>query len=211
MTGIRILELGGGVATRYCGHVFARLGAQVEQVGVDTSGDDLLGFAGDAGRAFGRWLDEGKQAGDATAVRRADVVITGQDARSVAEAAARCEGLAPPPILLGLTWFGTDGPYAGWTGSDEVVHALDGVAYSFGPAEGPPTLPQGHAPQIMAGANAANIALAALLEHPELRPRRLDVTVLESALCLSEVGAVGAIDDPKLVSTRLGINRVSPT
>jgi crotonobetainyl-CoA:carnitine CoA-transferase CaiB-like acyl-CoA transferase len=112
--------------------------------------------------------------------------------------------------LLALTWFHADGPYAGWRGTDEIISALTGLAYAFGEAAGPPMLPQGHGPQLTAGLTAFNAALAALLLPRAQRPRRIDVNVLEAAMCFTETGALGARAEGG-VSRRLGVNRYVPT
>lgn len=212
LSGRRILEVSGGVSARYCGHLLARLGAEVLHLRDDAE-DDRLGYGGASGRAYGRWLDEGKVDAGSADLRAVEVeaVVTGPDERGVATVADVMAQLPGPPLLVVITWFGLSGPYRGWRGSDELIHGLTGLAYSFGPPEGPPTIPQGHAPQVMAGAQAANLILAGLLSDADARPRRIDVNVLETALCLSEVGAVAAIDDPSQRSMRLGVNRFSPT
>jgi len=214
LQGLRVAEMVGGVATRYCGRLFAQLGAEVTSVLPDEPVDPepLTGGAGDT--LYGRWLDEGKKSAPwLEAVDGSpDLVIAGQDAASVAAAEAAMRGLTGPrPILLALTWFDPAGPYGDWSGTDETVHALTGIAYLFGEKEGPPTLPQGHTPQILGGVNAFSAALAAMLALPDQRPNRVDVNILESAVCVSEVAALAALDGGPSRSTRLGINRYSPT
>ncbi len=200
LSDLRILELGGDVAVRYCGRLFALLGAAVTRLD-SAAGDDRIGRGGASGEAFGRWLDEGKQAGDGAAF---NLVICGQDLAAVAAAERLVKGFEGAPVLLRLTWFGLDGPYADWTGNDAILQALSGVAYTFGEEAGPPVLAQGHAPQIVAGLTAFIAALAALMG--EARPARIDVNVLEAALCFAETGAVA-----KARVKRLGVNRYSPT
>src|SRR5689334_22851701 len=99
LAGLRVLQASGDVAVRYCGRLFAQLGAEVMSA-ID-SDDARIGFAGEAGRAYGRWLDEGKAAITAQAAqgRAWDLVIAGQDAAAVAAAEAAYE--AP---LLAISW-----------------------------------------------------------------------------------------------------------
>src|SRR5947199_94743 len=80
-----------------------------------------------------------------------------------AAAEARLAREADPSVLLALTWFGVEGPYANWRGTDEVILALVGLAFAFGAAEGPPMLAQGHGPQLAGGLVAFNAAAAALI------------------------------------------------
>lgn len=205
-----VLECGGDVAVRYCGRMFARLGARVVRLADDD--DRRIGYAGAAGEAFGRWLDQDKTrlAPSAAPEGAFDLVLCGQDADGVERGQAVLGRLSGSPTLLALTWFDPKGPYGGWTGTDEVIQALNGVAFGFGEPGAAPMLPQGHAPQIVGGVTAFNAALAVLLNPPARRPRRIDVSILEAALCFSETGAMAAFASG-LHAQRLGVNRFSPT
>jgi crotonobetainyl-CoA:carnitine CoA-transferase CaiB-like acyl-CoA transferase len=209
---LRVLELPGGVATRYCGRLFAQLGATVVAAGPDRD-TEPAGLAA-AGGAYARWLDAGKQRGPATAraVADADLVIAGQDEDAVARARELIAAAgAGAPALLAIWWFDPRGPYGRWHGGDEVILALSGLAYGFGLPQGPPMLARGHAPQVVAGVTAFTAAVAALLPPPADRPGEIEVNVLESFVCLSEAGAVAARHDPDVRSARLGVNRFNPT
>jgi len=205
LAGIAVVETAGEVATRYCARLFSRLGARVWRVGDGATPVEPL---------FGRWLDQGKlrarslgaalDALEAAAPERA-LVIAGQTGERVAAAEAQAAGRAP---LLALTWFDPRGPYAGWRANDALMQAMTGVAFSFGPGGGPPTIPQGVAPQIVAGATAFIAALGALIG--ERGPRRIEANVFEAALCFTETGAVGAAA-LGFEARRLGVNRFSPT
>lgn len=207
LNGLRVFEASGSVAVRYCGRLFAQLGAEVVQA--QPPADDMhLGYAGAAGEAYGRWLDAGKRLrGDAGGY---DLVIAGQDHPAVEAVEPLVNAMAERPILLALTWFGREGPYADWHGSDEVILALNGLAYAFGPEDGPPTLAQGHGPQLTGGLVAFNAACAALLAAKDRRPSRIDVNIFEAALCFTETGAMSARVDG-VTSHRWGVNRFAPT
>jgi len=102
------------------------------------------------------------------------------------------------------------GPYADWRGDDALIHALSGLAFGFGPPEGPPTLPQGRAPQIIGGATLYLATLAALWSRKrQSTPHTVDVSILESALCLVDVGVAALYQTPG-VAIRLGVNRFAP-
>src|SRR5262249_20172614 len=73
---------------------------------------------------------------------------------------------------------------------------------------GPPTLAQGHGPQIAAGLVGFNAGLAALMSNP--RPRRVETNVHEAYMCLTETGAVSALMEGGL-AIRLGVNRFVPS
>lgn len=210
LTGLRVLELSGDVATRYCGRLFAAWGAEVVRIAGED--DARLGYAGAAGRAYGAWLDQRKSiVRDLSPVGGSfDLIIAGQDSAAIEAAEAFRASQAGHPSLLALTWFDPEGPYAAWRGTDEIIQALCGLAFGFGEAEGPPMLSQGHAAQVVGGVTAYNAALGALLWPRERRPDRISVNVLEANLCFSEPGAVAARADGT-TATRLGVNRFSPT
>jgi crotonobetainyl-CoA:carnitine CoA-transferase CaiB-like acyl-CoA transferase len=208
LSGLTVLEYAGGVATRYCGRLFAALGATVLQAGPpDETG---TGYGGAASRAYARWLDSGKQPVPQTG-GKVDLVLAGQTPAAVekADAALRAAGL--DAIRIGLTWFAPAGPYRHWTGTDALIQAMSGVAYATGPKDGPPLLPRGHAPQVVAGATAFIAALAALIGRDAgWRGKRIDINVLEANLCFSESTAASlALSGDKVM--RRGVNRFTPT
>jgi crotonobetainyl-CoA:carnitine CoA-transferase CaiB-like acyl-CoA transferase len=209
LAGLTVLEASGEVAVRFCGRLFAQLGAEVATLAAHD--DAYLGYAGEAGRAYGRWLDVGKEAIETDAPWSGfDLVIAGQDRAAIAGAEARLALEAEPPPLLALPWFAAEGPYAAWRGTDEVILALNGLAFPFGPEAGPPTLAMGHGPQLTAGLVAFNAAAAALLSPRGARPARIDVNVFEAAMCFTETGAMSARVDG-VTSSRWGVNRFAPT
>lgn len=206
LAGIRVCEATGDVAVRYCARLFAAQGAEVV---VARSGDDrLIGYGGAAGKAFGAWLDAGKRTGPPKGAF--DLVIAGQDGEGLAAGEDLARSLPGKPMVLALSWFHPRGPYSQWTGTDEVIQALVGLAYSFGPAQGPPTLAQGHGPQLAAGVTAFNAAMAAILLPKAERPGRIDLSVHEAAMCFTETGAMSTAVEGGL-SVRLGVNRFVPT
>jgi crotonobetainyl-CoA:carnitine CoA-transferase CaiB-like acyl-CoA transferase len=197
-----VAEASRAVAVRFAGRLFAQMGATVVRA---PGGDDrTIGYAGEMGEAYGRWLDAGKVEGAPGG--SVDLVIGGLDAEGVAAGEAAAAEL--DATLLTIRWFHPDGPYAAWRGTDELVLALSGLAYSFGPAEGPPTLAQGHGPQVAAALVGFNAALAALNARP--RPRRIETDAFEAFMCLTETGAISAFMEGGL-AVRLGVNRLVPT
>lgn len=205
--GLVVAEISGGVATRYCGKLFAAHGARVVQS--HRPGHRDAGLGGRASQAYAAWLDLGKEQADAPPPE-ADLIIAGQSPADIARAEALAAGFARRPLLLALTWFGTSGPYADWHGTDGVIQAMTGVSYAFGPVEGPPVLPQGHAPQIVAGATGAIVALSALIGRRNGHAiGRVDTSVLEAHMCLAEHSGSGfAAGGP--ASARRGVNRYFP-
>jgi hypothetical protein len=108
LSDLTVLEVSGGVATRYCGKLFVTHGARVLQTYQPDNRD--IGYGGAATAAYAPWLDDGKQRASADAAPRADLVIAGQAATDIAAAKSLGAGMTPRPLLLALTWFGTIGP-----------------------------------------------------------------------------------------------------
>ena len=214
LEGLKVIEFAGGVATRYCGRLFAAHGATVVQVGVpDPTG---AGYGGAASEAYAQWLDHGKMRVDGASAAfrhyddKVDLVLAGQD-RSAIEAADAAIGQGPceAAVRVGLTWFAPDGPYGDWVGSDAVIQAMSAVAYATGAKDGAPMLPRGHAPQVVAGATAFVAGLAAIIGRDAgWRGRRIDLNVLDANLCFTESGAAAvALTGDR--SIRRGLNRFS--
>ena len=206
---LTVVELSGDIATRYCGKLFAEHGARV--IAAYAPANDRLAYGGASAAAYAAWLDAGKEMQSTQpAGITPDIVIAGQTPADVASAGASIASFTRRPLLVGLTWFGNGGPRALWQGSDAIVQAISGAAFPIGPAEGPPTLPQGHAPQVVGGITAFIAAMAALIgrRHGHTTDR-VDTSVLEAFLCLTEGGAPGfAAGGP--VSKRHGVNRFGP-
>lgn len=210
--GIGVIELSGEVGVRYCGRLFSVLGAHVVRVADPAPVDHA-----DAGAAaFEAWLDQGKTLAQNldeglhllnVAGVRADVLVAGQTPADVVAADTGIAAQGLDILRLGLTWFGHDGPYANWTGDDALIQALIGVAHGFGPVEGPATLPQGTSPQIIAGGSLYLAGLAALWGRRNGRPsRRVDVSVLEAAICFTET-APPTFEQSPGQAARKGVNR----
>jgi crotonobetainyl-CoA:carnitine CoA-transferase CaiB-like acyl-CoA transferase len=185
---ISVIEVADEPGTRYCGRLFAALGARVVRAGSAPSAPATRGAA-----AFEAWLDEGKEeaadfAAALTALGRSpDVVIAGQTPPRVAKLDAAIAASSLDTLRLGLTWFGACGPYRDWIGDDALIQALIGIAHGFGAIPGPPMIPQGRAPQIIAGATLFDAGLATLWGRRNgRRDRTVDVDILEASLAFTE-------------------------
>jgi hypothetical protein len=149
--------------------------------------------------AYASWLNDGKELPGIVPTDVApDVVIAGQTPNDIARAEAMLTSWKRHPLLVSLSWFGNGGPRAGWQGSDAIVQALSGVSFPIGPREGPPTLPQGHASQVVAGVTAFIAAMAALIGRQNGHDTdRVNTSVLEAFLCRAEHGAPGFVVPPR--------------
>ena len=208
LSGIGVAELSDGAAVRYCGRLFARLGATV----VRAQGGSELDphFAG--------WLDQGKQLVASPdeallALTEADLAhrlaVAGQTKAEIAAAEARLAALPDRPALVAISWFDPRGAYGDWRANDALMQAMTGIAFSFGEVDGPPILPQGAAPQMLGGLTGFIAALGSLFDRTR-RIERIEANIFEAALCFTETGAVGTAALGYEVK-RLGVNRFSPT
>ena len=116
-----------------------------------------------------------------------------------------------------ISWFGSDGPYSHYQASDEAIHALTGLMLGIGEREGPPIIPKGYQAQILGGLSAFNGAVGHLMGIDKKSEKndsseffRLDTSIYEANLYLTDVGAIMSFNDEPL-PMRLGINRFWPT
>ncbi len=104
------------------------------------------------------------------------------------------DGAVPEDVsVTRLSWFGEDGPYSGFAGTDAIVRALGGLVALTGRADGPPTLATDHQSSIVAGI-AAFIATAAGLFDRQHGSRRFSVSTHEAAVAVAEYEAAVAWD-----------------
>ena len=194
LSGLTVLEYPDSVAARYCGRLFAAQGARALQASVPSGIG--VGYGGAASEAFAGWLDHGKAAYSALDTTDIDLVISDGTVTDF-----------PNALHLSLSWFDRRGPYRDWIGTDALIQALCGVAYTVGPKDGPPLLPRGHAPQIVGGATGFIAAMAGLIGRGRgWAGQRIEVDVLSANMCFMEAQVAGAaITGDKAV--RRGINR----
>ena len=89
----------------------------------------------------------------------------------------------PGLVILRVTGFGQDGPYASRAGFGTIAEAMSTLAYTTGQADGPPTLPPVALADEITGALSAFSVLAAI-RHRDLtgEGQVIDATLLESML-----------------------------
>lgn len=188
LEGLVVLEVSEQPRGRYCGRLFAEMGATVVRVVPVAAGQD----------ADASWLDPGKHmialATDAAEGRsllqrllaRADVLL-----EDVGDAGLAARGLDAERIAVGLpalvhctlTPFGLDGPWAARPASDIVVAALSGMCAINGFADGDPLREPGPQAELVAAWVAFIGALAALEDRQVTRlGQRIDVSALEAML-----------------------------
>ena len=180
---MRVIEYGGfGVA--YAGRLFGDRGADViklEPPGGDPARKEppaLVDAGGTkVGSAFAYFhvnkrfvtLDFERPGGEALLldlVRSADVLLVEEPyAQSIVESglSARLVQSAPHLVLVAVTSFGLEGPYASFKADDLVGLAMSGLLGPSGARSGPPTRFPGHMTDVILGLSAAASASMALL------------------------------------------------
>lgn len=202
--GVRVVEIGALPAAAYCTRLLADFGAEVFKL--EPPGGDPLrrGIpAIDAGTnrreaAYFAYLNFNKRsltAPDGTSLQAllpvADVLVDAMSSDERRAAGIDHAALArtyPHLVIMDVSWFGASGPYRDFKGTDAVCRALAGLVKLVGPAEGPPvTLPDYQA-GIIGGLSAFIPIVAALMARLDgKRGRRIELSVHEAAVALSEL------------------------
>ena len=226
LSGIRVLDLSGKIAAGYCGKLFADHGADVLLIeppeGFPTR--RLPPFAPGAevpeSSAMHAYLSTNKLSVVCrdplelrALVREVSIVIdhgVGEDRPIQIETLA---SISPQVVLLSITWFGQDGPYKDFAGSDGVCQALTSQIDWLGEPGGPPLIPTGYHAQITAGLTAFIAAMGQVLARDlgnALGAAHLDVSIFEASICFTEIEAMRAYSGLP-IRTRMGVNRVRAT
>ncbi len=213
---ILVLDVSGTISTTYCAKLFADYGATV----VNLEPDDGLPTRklpphvdhAASTSAMHAYLNANKQSvlrsslSDDSMTQlyaAADLVLNdGSDGR-------HCN----TPLTMSITWYGKEGPYADFVGTDAQCFALNGMLRNIGHPEGPPLIPTGYQAQIVCGMTAFIGAMGQVLAHelsPDVPRQHLHTSIFESMLCFTDVGVVAAFNTG-LEGHRLGINRFAPT
>ncbi|QQO13864.1 CoA transferase [Bradyrhizobium diazoefficiens] len=224
---LRVVEIGSSAATSYCSRLFADFGADVQKV-EPPAGDPLRRSAPLTPKGESAWFaflnfNKSSRTIDPTArdastqltalIQHCDVLVDGcdvdsADCPSIDIAAIRL--LHPGLIYVEASWFGREGPYAGFSATDTTVRALAGLIKLVGPVEGPPL----HAPDFQTGLIAGlwgfiAAASSAIGRMQGRAGRSWSLNIFESSLALSEYLMFEAFARGD-VMRRIGINRFWP-
>lgn len=224
LSGIRVIDVAGTVATGYCGKLFADYGAEV--INLEPGGGFTLrtlaphipGAPAGEASAMHAWLSVNKKSvvsdpGSA----QTNALLAGADVVLDDASCSHLNQLAG--LRVNITWFGQSGPYAGYKGTDGTCFALNGMLRGIGRVEGPPLIPTGYSAQAVGGISAFIGAMTQVLgntlgNHPQPndndKGRTLETSIYESCLCFTDVGAVG-FHNSGAQAPRMGINRFPPT
>ena len=224
--GLRVVEIGSGVALGYCGKLFAELGAEV--IKIEPPEGDPLRVApplveAERGRrdsAYFAWLNTHKKSVVADLAVKPDrgcvLEVLSEahvllDGRPIAEidssplTHAEIRSAMPSLIVTAISWFGEHGPYRAFKVTDATCRALAGLVRPNGPVEGPPILGNDGQLGIIAGL-ASFIPTAAAL-YGRGFGKRFSVSIHDAALTAAEYGVAVAAANGE--PPRLGINRTS--
>lgn len=171
LAGIRVLDLTDSIAGQFCARMLADHGAEtllVEPLSgasmrnaapLGPDGASLLFFhlnTGKGSTALDRTTAKGLKAFTKLA-QATDVAIVDTEADRAALAA-----LAPDVIIAVVSPFGSDGPFANWTGCEMIYQAIGGVMHASGSPDRAPLYGCGDRASFSAGAAAYSAVLAAL-------------------------------------------------
>lgn len=207
LDGIRVLELGGGVAAPFCAKLLADYGADVVKIEPAATGD----FAGgDAARNAGPFVGDdphpdksipflylntnkrgvtlniGCDAGRSILHRLlagADVLVENYTLAEKRELGLDTDGLAetyPGLVVTSITAFGQSGPYRDLPATDIIAYAMSGLMYHSGDSDREPLRNALSQSWYVAGANGATATMAALFQRLATgRGQRIDVSAVE--------------------------------
>ena len=184
LEGLRVLELGTFVSAPYCGKLFAGYGAEV--IKIEPPG-------GDISRAHGPFKDEvpnpetsalflylntgkksvvvdvGSPSGRESflgLVETADVLIENYrpaDMRALGLSYETLSAVNPRLVMISVTTFGQEGPYADYESNNLVAFAMGGQMFITGTQEGGPLKNGGYQADYQGGLNAFSAGMLAVL------------------------------------------------
>jgi len=234
LEGVRVVELGGGVAAGYCGALFRACGAEVLKVEVPEKGDmvrALPPFSENAcfpeSSGLYAFLNAGKLSSTIDVTKSvgaklvSDIVVSSDVVvEAMGPGNAEAVGLDYPSlkevnhglIVTSLSWFGRTGHRRNWHGTDAIAQALAGFIYPIGPPEGPPIIPGGYQAQINGGLTAFLASMGALVGRLEGDEGVLiDQSITEAQVAYYEPGVSKSEYDEGTSLERIGPNRFQPT
>jgi crotonobetainyl-CoA:carnitine CoA-transferase CaiB-like acyl-CoA transferase len=205
LAGLRVLELGQVIAGPFCGQVLGDLGADVVKVEPPGVGDVLRQWGWGAEERDSLWwrvagrnkrsitLDLRRTEGQELArrlARDADIVVENFRPGTLERWGLGYEVLAaenPGLVLVRISGFGQDGPYAQRAGYAAIGEAMGGLRALTGYADRPPTRVGVSLGDSLTGLIGALGALAALQARARTgRGQVVDASIFESVLAITE-------------------------
>ena len=211
LEGLRVLEIGTFVSAPYCGKLFAGYGAEV--IKVEPPGGDLSrahgpfkdGLPNPETSALFLYLNTGKKSVvlDIGApegrrqflelVKTADVVIENfrpADMRRLGLTYETLSAANPRLVVISITAFGQDGPYADYESNNLVAFAMGGQMFMTGTQDGGPLKNGGYQADYQGGLNAFSAGMLAVLaaerdglgQHVDVSVQQCMAPILEATI-----------------------------
>jgi crotonobetainyl-CoA:carnitine CoA-transferase CaiB-like acyl-CoA transferase len=184
VAGLRVVELGPGLAGAVCGQSFAEAGAGVTR-GLGDADSGNVWLAVNDGKSRTTNLDEGLAAADLVIV---DTTPSGASAALALIDRARSSNREA--LIVSITPFGLSGPDAEFTGGDLVSFHASGMGRLLigqveDPRSEPPVRAAGDQSAFVAGVTAACSAMLALAGDGPCRGELIDVSTQEALACMA--------------------------
>lgn len=218
LAGLRVLELGGGVGVAWAAKLFADLGADVVRVeghgdtgrSQPDTGERRPDIVRSRPHGVHRWLNANKRSVTRADGLQADADLVIHDRPEHPDFGPG----GPHQVVLALTPFGLEGPYAGYRA--EEINLIHGSSWGFlSPAAAtdpglPPLKAPGHHATIVTATEAATVALAAVDRAQRTgQGEHIDFSCFAAAAKITEFApaVVSFLDGD---ASRLGSRTVSP-
>ncbi len=200
LEGVRVLDVGTFIAAPFAAAVMGEFGAEVIKIEQPGAGDPLRRFGTASKRGDGYcFLSEARNKVSVTLdlrkpegaalferlVARADVLCENFRPGTLERWGLgydRLKGINPGLILLQISGYGQDGPYAERPGFARIAHAFGGLAYLTGMPDGPPLTPGSTslADYISGLYGALGVMMALHVRSQTGRGQTIDVALYES-------------------------------
>ena len=235
LEGVRVLEVGNFVSAPYCGRLFAGYGAEV--IKIEPPDGDISRTHGPFKEATPHpetsalflylntskrsvTLDLASAAGRGALVQLAagaDVLIENYrpgDARRLGLGYEALRAVNPRLVLVSITAYGQDGPYAEHRSNNLIAFAMGGQMFLTGTAEGGPVKNGGYQADYQGGLNAFSAANLALLaaerdgegEHVDISVQHCMAPILEAGIPFySYNGLWAGVRRGNLMSSFMGV------
>lgn len=161
LSGVRVLEIGGGIAAAFAARWMAGFGAEVVRsegpAGALEPDEEIYLLAGKQRVS----VDDGELRRLALA---SDIVIEDQRPGTMAARGMGAEELRavkPALVVVSITPFGQTGPYAQWEATNAVSFGMGGIMSITGEPHRPPMITGGSHAIVLGGLNAFGAAMAA--------------------------------------------------
>jgi len=210
LAGLRVLELGTFVSAPYCGKLFAGYGAEV--IKLEPPGGDIArahgpfkdGVPDPETSALFLYLNTAKKSieldlrtasGRDSFMRlaeRCDVIVENfrpADLRGLGITYEALKAVNPSIVLVSVTPFGQDGPYADYRANNLIAFAMGGQMFITGTQEGGPIKNGGYQADYQGGLNAFSAGMLALLAaERDGAGQHVDVSIQQCMAPLLEAG-----------------------